>query len=100
MNPIWHPTPQAIAHSNMTAFIKAVNGRYDLNLTSYEELHQWSIHHIQDFYRLFWDFCGLVTSHKGLQEIHLTADLFKTRFFEDTKLNYAENLLKKRPAEK
>lgn len=82
----------------MTGFIKAVNRRYRLNLTSYEELQQWSLHNLQDFYQLLWDFCGLVASDKGKQEIHVTPDLFKSNFFEDATLNYAENLLKDRPS--
>ena len=99
MKPIWQPTPDAIQSANMTAFIKAVNSQHDLNLSSYEELHHWSIHNLRDFYRLLWDFCGVQASHKGKQEIHITPDLFKSIFFEDATLNYAENLLKDRPAD-
>jgi acetoacetyl-CoA synthetase len=95
--PIWKPSSYAIEHANMTRFIKAVNNRHGLNLSSYEELHQWSILNLQDFYRLLWDFCDLIVSSKGKQEIVVTPDLFKSKFFEDASLNYAENLLKHRP---
>lgn len=98
-NPIWNPNAHSIECANMTRFIKAINSKYGLDLSSYEELHQWSLHHLQDFYRLLWDFCELHSSYKRKQEILVTPELFKSKFFEDATLNYAENLLKDRPAE-
>jgi len=99
IKPIWTPSADLIEQANMMAFIKKVNNHYGLNLSSYEELHKWSITNLQDFYRLLWDFCGLIASQKGKQEIIITPDLFKSRFFEDAILNYAENLLSDRPSE-
>lgn len=99
IKPIWKPSPHLIEHTNMMGFIKTVNSQYGLNLSSYDELHKWSILNLQDFYRLLWDFCGLISSHKGNQEIIVTPDLFKSSFFDDTTLNYAENLLRDRPSE-
>ncbi|MBA3814126.1 MAG: acetoacetate--CoA ligase [Alphaproteobacteria bacterium] len=96
-DPIWKPSAQAIEQANMTRFIEAVNSRYGLNLISYEELHLWSIINKKDFHKILWDFCGVIASHKGKQEIYVTHDLFKSKFFEDATLNYAENLLKDRP---
>lgn len=97
--PIWKPSPHCIENANMTRFIKAVNRHYGLTLSSYDELHKWSLGNLQDFYRLLWDFCGLIVSSKGKQNIHATPDLFKSKFFEDAFLNYAENLLKPRPSD-
>src|SRR5436190_21408088 len=96
-NPIWKPSAHAIEHANMTHFLKAVNNHHNLSLSSYEDLHQWSLLNLQDFYRLLWDFCDLKASHKGKQEILVTPELFKSIFFEDATLNYAENLLRDRP---
>lgn len=97
IEPIWQPSAHSIEWANMTGFIKAVNSQYGLNLTSYDDLHKWSISNLQDFYRLLWDFCGLISSHKGEQGVIVTPDLFKSRFFDDGTLNYAENLLSDRP---
>lgn len=97
--PIWTPSALLIERANMTHFIQTVNSQYGLNLVSYEELHKWSILNLQAFYRILWDFCGLITSYKGKQEILVTPDLFKSKFFEDATLNYAENLLSDRSSE-
>lgn len=95
--PIWQPSALSIESANLTRFIKAVNHQYTLNLSSYDELHQWSIHHLEDFYRLLSDFSGLIASHKGEQKVLVSPDLFNSTFFEDAQLNYAENLLSERP---
>lgn len=97
--PIWTPSAHLIENANLTRFITAVNEQYGLNLSSYDELHEWTLLNLQDFYRVLWDFCELSSSYKGKQEILLTRDLFKSAFFEDAKLNYAENLLSDRPLE-
>ena len=95
--PIWTPSPSSIEAANIMRFIKVANHQYSLNLSSYDELHQWSIHNLEDFYRLLWDFCGLLSSHKGTHKILISPDLFNSKFFEDAQLNYAENLLRDRP---
>jgi acetoacetyl-CoA synthetase len=46
----------------MVRFMKAVNQRHDLSLSSYQELWQWSVDHIADFWGLFWEFAGIIAS--------------------------------------
>ena len=91
--PIWQPSASSIEEANLTRFIKEANHQYNLNVLSYDDLHQWSLHNLQEFYTLLWDFCGLISSHKGEQKILVSPDLFNSKFFDDAMLNYAENLL-------
>ncbi|MBX9786927.1 MAG: acetoacetate--CoA ligase [Alphaproteobacteria bacterium] len=91
--PLWTPTARQIETANLTAFLKNVN------LQSYRELHQWSVTHIEGFWREVWDFCDVISSKKGKQTLELSQGIFKPRFFEDARLNYAENLLRPRPTE-
>lgn len=91
--PLWTPTPQQIEKATLTAFLKK------MNLQSYKELHQWSVTHIEDFWREIWDFCNVISSQEGERLLNLSQGIFKPRFFEDAHLNYAENLLRPRPAE-
>lgn len=94
--PIWTPSANRINQANMPRFIATVNRNHGLKLSSFDELHQWSITHIQSFWREVWDFCDLITSNTGKQEVELKDGLFKTTFFKDTQLNFAENLLRPR----
>ncbi len=95
--PLWEPNAKRIKDANLTAFIQSVNNIYDLNLTTFEELHQWSIHHIRNFWRTVWDFCGVIAKEKGNREVELPQGIFKPHFFADAQLNFAENLLRPRP---
>jgi acetoacetyl-CoA synthetase len=62
---------------------------------SYDELHAWSIERAEDFWNLVWDFCGV----QGRREGPTLVDgqrMPGARWFPQTKLNYAENLLRRR----
>ena len=91
MRPLWTPTQHQIESTNLWRFINKVNARYKTQFTSYDQLYEWSIRHISDFWSSFWDFSGLITSNKG--EIILSDGLSMedTRFFPEATLNYAEN---------
>jgi acetoacetyl-CoA synthetase len=54
---LWkHPTPES---TPMHAYLKAVNHAHDLHLSSYPELHQWSIGNIDAFWQSVWKFVGI-----------------------------------------
>jgi len=46
----------------MWTFLQLVNRKYGLNLKRYEELLQWSIDNIADFWGEVWDFVGIRAS--------------------------------------
>jgi acetoacetyl-CoA synthetase len=92
--PLWTPTEQQVETATLTPFLRRVN------LSTYSELHKWSVTHLDGFWREVWDFCGVIASEKGKRDLELSQGIFKPRFFEDARLNYAENLLRPRAAEK
>ena len=96
MRPLWTPTQHQIENTNLWRFINKINAQYKTQFTSYDQLYEWSIRHISDFWSSFWDFSGLIASNKG--DIILSDSLLmeNTRFFPEATLNYAENLLKNR----
>ncbi len=91
--PLWTPTARQIETATLTAFLKK------MKLQSYKELHQWSVTHIEDFWREVWDFCNVISSQEGKRILKLPQGIFKPRFFEDAHLNYAENLLRPRASD-
>lgn len=97
--PLWNPSLIQLRDANLTSFIQKVNHQYGTSLTDFESLHQWSIKNLESFWRSVWDICDLITSQKGERKIHSPDGLFKTKFFEDAYLNYAENLLRPLPLE-
>ena len=61
---LWKPDEKQIENANMTKFIEKVNEQYGLELSSYEELHQWSIDNIPDFWKAMWEFGDIVHSEE------------------------------------
>ncbi len=93
--PLWMPTPDRIAKAQITAFMVEASGRAGAAFSSYAELHRWSVDRREDFWSLLWDFCGVV-GDKGDRVLVDGDKMPGAAFFPDAKLNFAENLLKKR----
>ena len=94
--PLWTPSPASVAKANMTAFMKLVNERHGLKIANYSQLHAWSVDRIEDFWIAVWDFCGVVAQSRGNTALADRDKMPGARFFPDAKLNFAENLLRKR----
>jgi len=96
--PLWTPSQASIDAANMSAFIAQVNRRYDLSITDYDALYQWSIDDKENFWSEIWDFCGIVGG-RGERILIDGDEIEKAQWFPDASLNFAENLLRKRNSE-
>ena len=94
--PLWTPSPERVAASNLTAFTKLVNERHGTKLGDYTSLYQWSCDHIEDFWIAVWDFGGVIAETRGKVALADADKMPGARFFPDAKLNFAENLLRRR----
>jgi len=94
--PIWEPAAGRIRNANMTRFIDFVNKRYGQKIDSYNELHEWSINNLSDFWASMWDFSEIKAS-KPYDTIMTSGErMMDTKWFRGARLNYAENLLRYR----
>ena len=93
--PLWTPDPRRVAASQMVAFRDAANARFGLSLKTYRELHAWSVAHRPEFWDLLWDFTKVV-GEKGARLLIDGERMPGARFFPDARLNFAENLLRRR----
>jgi acetoacetyl-CoA synthetase len=96
--PLWRPTQKQIDQSLMSEFMALVNDRYDQSFARYDELYQWSIDDKEDFWSTLWDFCGVI-GDKGERVLIDGDDIEKAKWFPDARLNFAENLLRKKSSE-
>ena len=67
--PLWTPSEKQIKNANMTRFIGFVNGRFGKSIKTYDELYQWSISSIPDFWAAVWDFTEIKASKKYEQVV-------------------------------
>ncbi len=94
--PLWQPSPKRIADANLTAFMKQAEADWGRSFATYNDLHAWSIEEIESFWRSVWRFSGVI-GEGGDGAVLVDADKMPgARFFPDAKLNFAENLLRRR----
>jgi acetoacetyl-CoA synthetase len=95
-SPLWRPSADRIASTNLTAFIRFLKDRTGVALDDYQALHRFSIDEMQAFWAAVWDFCGVIAPYRGGPVLLHPTRMPGARFFPDTKLNFAENLLRRR----
>ncbi|WP_339855686.1 acetoacetate--CoA ligase [uncultured Nisaea sp.] len=94
--PLWKPSAERIAGANITRFIDFVNRERGAGLTDYDSLYDWSVTELESFWDAVWDFTGIV-GDKGSDVILKDGDKMPgAAFFPDAKINFAENLLRRR----
>ncbi len=87
-NPLWSPL------NIEKTLIKKFMNHY--NYQSYEELYNFSIEHLDEFWSYVWDFCQVVGTKGEAPYIDNKQAVKEAVFFPNAQLNYTENLLKRR----
>jgi acetoacetyl-CoA synthetase len=89
---LWkHPSPQ---ETKMWEFLQKVNSTHKKDFSTYDDLFQWSVENISDFWASVWDFVGVRTSQRYTQVISDERTMFpRPTWFQGAKMNFAENLL-------
>ena len=90
--PLWQPSEQKKQDSLLEDFLKYVNFKSDKNFKSFWE---WSVKNPEKFWSKFWDYSKII-GDKGKEIIKENKIFNQVKFFPDAKINYAENILKKR----
>ncbi len=94
--PLWQPSPERIAQTNLTAFYAAVNQRWGTQVNDYDALYQWSVENTEAFWQSVWQFCGVIASEQGETVLSAGEHMAQARWFPEARLNFAENLLRRR----
>jgi acetoacetyl-CoA synthetase len=93
---MWTPSPERIAGANITAFMRLVRDRYDVVVRDYGELYAWSIREPERFWQSVWSYCGVIAETTGDRVVIDGDRMPGARWFPDARLNFAENLLRRR----
>ena len=106
--PLWAPSPERIDRANLTPFMARVRTRAsDESIRDFDSLYEWSIRNPESFWAEVWRFFGVVASAGGPDSPTETILLGRDRvappdptlgpkWFLETRLNFAENLLRHR----
>jgi acetoacetyl-CoA synthetase len=93
--PMWKPSAERIAEANMTAFMQTVRQRHGAGVHDYATLWRWSIDEPEAFWTSVWSFCGVI-GDMGERVLVEGDRMPGAKWFPDAKLNFAENLLRRR----
>ncbi len=90
-SPVWSPSPERIARSNMLRFLREQAHRLDK--PDYESLYRWSVDRSAEFWEAFWHF-GRVRAAAPFRRVLTEPERMPgARWFEGARLNFAANLL-------
>ena len=93
--PLWRASDKKIQESLLNDFCRFIKINKSKN---FKELWKWSVDNPELFWSKFWDYSKII-GHKGEEVIRRNKVFNKNKFFPDSKLNYSENILKKRTNE-
>ncbi|SEH58625.1 acetoacetate--CoA ligase [Magnetospirillum fulvum] len=94
--PLWQPSPDRIAASRLTAFIAEINRRHALALADMAGLWRWSVERPDLFWDAVWSFCGVIGDRGEGPAVDDPDRLPGAVWFPEARLNFAENLLRRR----
>ncbi len=89
--PIWQPSEERCAASNLRRFIAA--NRERLRGDDYEALYAWSVESPAEFWEAVWQFCGIRAASPYETVLRGANQMPGAKWFEGARLNFAENLL-------
>ncbi len=94
--PLWQPSIERIAQANITALSRKLESRHGVSLPDYPALHRFSLERTADFWTAIWDVCGVIAETRGDRALVDADRMPGACFFPNARLNFAENLLRRR----
>ncbi len=90
---LWNPAENGAAESRLAGFAAFTRIKGACDHAHFQKILQWSVAEPEKFWSAAWDFCGVV-GDKGRTVIGKIDEVPWARFFPDSKISYAENVLR------
>ena len=95
-SPLWTPSPERVAAADVTAFRGWLAAERGIVFDDVAALWRWSVDDIEAFWAALWRYGGVIAS-RGWNDVLVDGDRMPgARWFTGARLNYAENLLRRR----
>lgn len=92
-NKLWEPSAERVRDSEIRRFQGWLQDTHGVSTNSYDELHRWSIEHLDEFWESVWEYFAVI-GQRGDSPVRTGESIPNTRWFPGAKLNFAENLLR------
>ncbi|TGK29074.1 acetoacetate--CoA ligase [Leptospira gomenensis] len=93
---LWAPSSDRISASNLNRYQTFLKESKRLNFSDYESLRAWSVRDVGAFWESIWEFSGVIHSRRYETAFQKETSFSRSRFFPGARLNFAENLLRRR----
>ena len=93
---MWMPEKERIHDSLMYQFMVELSEKKNILFHDYNQLHQWTVEHSEEFWELVWDFCQVIGEKRkpiAFTPPHSKTPAKETQWFPHATLNFTENLL-------
>ncbi|MCH7692899.1 MAG: acetoacetate--CoA ligase [Proteobacteria bacterium] len=94
--PLWQPSEERIRQTNMVRFMEDVEEDWNVDIRDYAELYRFSIEEKEKFWTSLKDYAGIIAETWGTDVLVDGDKMPGARWFPDARLNFAENLLRRR----
>lgn len=92
---LWAPTADYIEKSEMTAFKEFTEDRFRVSIGDYEQLREWSVTHLEDFWESIFLYFQVMSDTPYSQVLNRSEQGFiGSKWFEGATLNYAEHIFR------
>ena len=96
--PLWRPSQARIAGANVTTFARMAIRDWGLAFNTYPEFERWAAEHPEQFWVSLWEYAAVKAKTRGRRVLVQGEQMPGARWFPDARLNFAENLLRRRDA--
>ena len=96
--PLWEPSQERIAEANLTRFARQAIRDWKLGFNDYPAFYRWTTEHPEQFWDSVWKFARVRSSAKGARVLVDGGRMPGARWYPEARLNFAENLLRRRDA--
>jgi acetoacetyl-CoA synthetase len=94
--PIWTPSEQRVAASNLSRFAELARARFGAPEGDYPALWRWSVDERESFWSALAEFAAVICTPGQAPVLQHPERMPGAKWFADTQLNFAENLLARR----
>ena len=97
--PLWEPSAPTIEQANITRYSQWLAQAKGLHFATREDLWQWSVHNLEDFWASIWDFFHIQAS-QPYETVLSSHKMPGASWFPGARLNYAEHVFRYATAER
>jgi acetoacetyl-CoA synthetase len=94
--PLWRPSEKRVLGANLTLFMEEVESDWNITIADFASLYRFSIDETEKFWQSFKDYAGVIAETWGTVVLEHGDCMPGARWFPGARLNFAENLLKRR----